>query len=53
MFSNDNPWKKERKEPVSNNFVNPGYYQISNLKDREQVAVHVKSSLEEINLDNI
>ena len=28
-------------------------YEMSNLKSREQTAVHMKSSLEVINLDNI
>jgi hypothetical protein len=33
--------------------VDPNYYEISKLKEREQTAVHMKSSLEVINLENI
>ena len=52
-MSEGNPWKREVGDVSQNNFVNPNYYEISKLKEREQTAVHVKSSLQVINLDNI
>lgn len=29
-----NPWAKENKNVSTDNYVNPGYYEISKLKDR-------------------
>lgn len=53
VVSSNNPWKKESQPSNEQKFGDSGYYEISKLKEREQTAIHVKSSLEVINLDNI
>jgi hypothetical protein len=46
--------KKQFDQVMSNNYVNiHEYYDIAAQKDRQQTVIHVKSSLDNMTLENV